>query len=192
MTADAELSLADTTTPEIRDATDPAALTPEGFNLEAWVAGARPTRRATTIYARPDLLADIDVLSERLMVARASEDTSEAARLVAAIRAAREQVAGSALDVVVEASSEHARRQLRESLGITDGGEVTEEQTYGYLAAHVVAPEGMDAAMVARLAEVIPQQVSKIAAAVRSANEAAPAVTAPFLRGSSTGRGPRG
>ncbi|WP_136314313.1 hypothetical protein [Actinomyces procaprae] len=192
---DVEMSLGDTVPADdglSRDVTDPAALTPEGFNLEAWIAGARPQRRATTIYGRPDLLADLDVLAERLTVARAAEDTAGAARLVADMRQIREQLAQSALDVVVEASSEHTRRMLRESLGITDGAEVTEEQTIGFIAAHIVAPAGMDAAMVARLAEVTPQQVAKIAAAVRTCNESAPSVPAPFSPASSTAPRRRG
>lgn len=189
--ADVEMSLGETT-PEIRDVTAPDAMTPAGFDLDAWLAGARPSRRATTVYARPDLLATIDVLSERVTVARAAEDTDEAARLVAQIRDVRQQMEASALDVVVEASSESARARLREALGIREGETPTDVQTCHFIAAHIVSPAGLDGDALARLHEVSPQQVAKIASAMKVANETAPAVPAPFSLTSSPSRPQRG
>lgn len=188
---DTEMSLGETAD-DIRDVTPATAMTPEGFDLQAWIAGARPSRRATTVFARPDLLASIDVLSERVAVARAAEDTAEVATLVAQIRDLRDQLAASALDVVVEATSEKVRADLREALGIKEGEPVTQEQTIGFLAAHIVEPSGFDAEMLARFTEVSPTQVAKIAAAVRVANDTAPAIPAPFSSASSNGRRVRG
>lgn len=188
---DVEMSLSESAE-TIRDVTAPDAMTPEGFDLDAWLAGARPSRRATTVYARPDLLATIDVLSERVVVARASEDTDEVNRLVAQIRDVRQQMEASALDVVVEASSESARARLRESLGIREGQVATDEQTCHFIAAHIVSPEGLDGEGLMRLNAVSPQQVVKIASAMKVANETAPAVPAPFSPSSSPSRHRRG
>lgn len=190
--SDTEMSLGETSVEEPRDVTPQDAMTPEGFDLQAWLAGARPSRRATTVYARPDLLASIDVLSERVLIARAANDTGEVAALIAQIRDLRDELTASALDIVVEASSERTRAQLREALGISPDGAPTDEQTIAYLAAHIVEPAGFDAATLAVFNEVSPQQVLKIAQAVKVANDTAPAVPAPFSPVSSTSPQARG
>lgn len=179
--SETELSLADTTpAEEIRDVTPENAMAPEGFDLQAWLAGARPSRRATTIFARPDLLADIDVLSERVLAARAADHKGEVADLIGQIRALREELTTSALDIVVEASSERVQADLRASLGIVEGQPVTDEQTLAFIAAHIVEPAGFDAAALAAFNDISPQQVLKIASAVKVVNQSAPAVPAPF------------
>lgn len=191
--SETELSLADTTpAEEIRDVTPENAMTPEGFDLQAWLAGARPSRRATTIFARPDLLADIDVLSERVIVARSAGTQAEVAGLLAQIRDIREAVAASSLDIVVEARSAQVQDDLRASLGIVEGQEPTTEQTIAFIAAHIVEPEGFDAAALSRFNEVSPQQVVKIAQAVRVANDSAPVIPAPFSQGPSSAPSTRG
>lgn len=192
MDDDMELSLGETTDTDSRDVTAREALTPEGFDLTAWMAGIRPSRRATTIYGRPDLLATIDVLSERVIEAQASRDTEETVALMAQIREARDAMSASAVDVVVEASSEQAQADLRTALGIKEGADLTEDQVLGWIAAHIVAPEGFDTAALKALNAVSPRQVAKIGNAVRVANETAPAVPAPFSPASSNGRRARG
>lgn len=187
-----ELSLGETTDTDSRDVTAREALTPDGFDLTAWLAGIRPSRRATTIYGRPDLLATIDVLSERVIEAEAARDSVEVASLTGQIREAREQMAASAVDVVVEASSEQAQADLREALGIKGQDDLSEEQVLGWIAAHIVAPAGFDTAALKALNAVSPRQVAKIGNAVRVANETAPAVPAPFSPASSNGRRARG
>ena len=192
MADDMELSLGETADTESVDATASEALTPEGFDLTAWLAGIRPSRRATTIYGRPDLLATIDVLSERVIEAEAARDNVEVANLVGQIRDAREAMSASAVDVVVEASSEQTQADLRTALGIKEGIDLTEEQVLGWIAAHIAAPAGFDTAAMKALNAVSPRQVAKIGAAVRVANETAPAVPAPFSPASSSGRRARG
>lgn len=167
-------------------------LTPEGFDLAAWLAGMRPARRATTIYARPDLLADIDVLAERLQVARAAGDDVEAARLATQVGRLRQEVADSALDVVVQATSEERRAALREQAGIKDSEQVSVDQALALIAAHVVAPEGLDVDALRMIHQASPTQVEKIARAIQVVNQAAPGVPAPFSAESSPSRPRRG
>ena len=192
MSAETELSLAETDDQESVDVTPREGLTAEGFDLGAWLAGIRPSRRATTVYGRPDLLATIDVLSERVIEAEAARDNVAVADLTGQIREAREAMSASAVDVVVEASSEQAQSDLREALGIKGGDDLSEEQVLGWIAAHIVAPAGFDVAALKALNAVSPRQVAKIGAAVRVANETAPAVPAPFSPASSNGRRARG
>lgn len=174
------------------DVTDEEALTVDGFNLEQWVAGVRPTRRATVVYARADLLAQIDVLAERAVVAKAAGDDVEVASLAAQVADIRGELEASGLDVVVEATSETVRGRLREDLGIVDGEQPTEEQTCAFIAAHIVEPPGFTGAMVEAINRVSPHQVMKIASAMRIANETAPSIPAPFSPASSSGRRARG
>lgn len=41
-------------------------MTEETFDLDAWLDGAKRTERSVTVYARPDLLADIDLVEKEL------------------------------------------------------------------------------------------------------------------------------
>lgn len=177
---------------ESRDVTPEGVRTVAGFDLVAWVGGARPSRRATTVYARPDLLAQIDLLSERVIEARAAQDTKTINTLVAQIRDLRSEMEASALDVVVEAQSEDAHKLLREALGVRPGVEETVEQRLAWTAAHIVEPAGFTAEVLADFCRVSPAQVGKIMSAVQVANTTAPAVPAPFLSASSSGRRARG
>lgn len=191
MAVDDEMTLGEVTAVDdetSRDVTPDGARTASGFDLEAWLAGARPSRRATTVYARPDLLAEIDLLSERVIEAEAARDNIAAAKYMVQVRELREQMRASALDVVVEASSETARDRIREAIGVEAGKGVTADQALQFAAAHIVEPKGMDAEALKRLSEVSQQQVIKIMSAVQVANETAPAVPAPFSLASSNGR----
>ena len=191
-TPDMELSLGETTDQPSRDVTDPASLTVEGFNLGEWMRGLRPARHAITFYGRPDVLADIEVIRNRIREADAVGDDNEVGVLVGQLREAREVMIRSSLDIVVQASSEQAQADLRTALGIKEGVDLTEEQVLGWIAAHIVAPEGLDLDGLRTLNEISAPQVALIGAAVKTANTAAPGVPAPFSPASSSGRRARG
>lgn len=181
-----------TTEPALADSTGQETLNPDTFDLAAWLAGMRPARRATTVYARPDLLADLDVLAERIQVARAASDNVEAARLVAQATAIRQALIDSSLDVVVQATSEERRATIREQAGLADGVEATTRQALEIIAAHIVEPAGMDVEALTMLHEASPAQVEKIARAIQVVNQTAPGVPAPFSPESSPARPRRG
>lgn len=173
-----DASLADPTDIQPLDPTAPLPLEPEKFDLAAWIAGVRPARRATTVYARPDLLADLDLLAERY--ALTSPASPDRPTLEQQMRGLREQVEASGLDIIVEARSEELRQTMAQALE-KDGLKATDiDYQLAMIASQIIQPAGLDSATLKTLYKISPVQVAKIAQAATAANTEAPKVELPF------------
>ena len=156
----------------------PEALSPETFDLAAWVDGVQPVTHSVTLYSRGDLVADLDVIRERIRHARDSRDTQAVEELT---RQAREIVTAldeSALDVVVVGWSQDRIDAFRNEK--REGGLDEQAVSLAQVAAQVIQPEGFTTAMLETLFERIGPQAQQIVAAVSAANSQAPRVTVPF------------
>lgn len=174
----ADASLADPTDIRTLDPTTPLPLEPEKFDLAAWIAGVRPARRATTVYARPDLLADLDLLAERY--ALTSPASPDRPTLEQQMRDLRERVEASGLDIIVEAHSEELRQTMAQALE-KDGLKATDiDYQLSMISSQIIQPVGLDSATLKTLYEISPVQVAKIAQAATAANTEAPRVELPF------------
>lgn len=174
----ADASLADPTDIRPLDPTAPLPLEPEKFDLAAWIAGVRPARRATTVYARPDLLADLDLLAERY--ALTSPASPDRPALEQQMRDLRERVEASGLDIIVEARSEELRQTMAQALE-KDGLKATDiDYQLAMISSQIIQPVGLDSATLKTLYEISPVQVAKIAQAATAANTEAPRVELPF------------
>lgn len=173
-----DASLADPTDIRPLDPAAPLPLEPEKFDLAAWIAGVRPARRATTVYARPDLLADLDLLAERY--ALTSPASPDRPTLEQQMRDLREQVEASGLDIIVEARSEELRQTMAQALE-KDGLKATDiDYQLAMIASQIIQPVGLDSATLKTLYEINPVQVAKIAQAATAANTEAPRIELPF------------
>lgn len=153
----------------------------EDYDFLAFVRGVRPTRRAVTIYQRGDMRELIDVLEEKIRVAKmAGADTAEDERLLADAAA---EVLGSGRRVVVEARSSDWVKQFRKDMkarGIdpfnkkaSDEGRSVMMTKYvnELIAGHIVYPTtGISAEAIAALAENSETEVDMLHRAVRAAD----------------------
>lgn len=173
-----DASLADPTDIRPLDPAAPLPLEPEKFDLAVWIAGVRPARRATTVYARPDLLADLDLLAERYALTSPASPARPA--LEQQMRDLREQVEASGLDIIVEAHSEELRQTMAQALE-KDGMKATDiDYQLAMIASQIIQPDGLDSATLKKLYGISPVQVAKIAQAATAANTEAPKVELPF------------
>ena len=84
----------------VTDTTPP--VTPETFDLVAFLEGARPTRRTVPLYLRADLIATMDELAQRI---DSTPDGVDVDQLVAAFEQAREAFRANVLYWTVEKRS---------------------------------------------------------------------------------------
>lgn len=171
--------------------------TEEDYDFLAFVKGVRPTRRAVTIYQRNDVREMVDVLEEKIKVAKkAGEDTTEDEELLAEAAA---EILGSGRRVVVEARSSDWVQQFRKDMkarGVDPFSKkasdearrmMMEKYINEFIAAHIVHPtQGISAAAVAALAKGNEQEAEKLHQAVRSA-DGERGVSPDFLRAHSVG-----
>lgn len=155
-----------------------AALTPESFDLAAWVDGIQPVTHSVTLYARGDLVGDMDRIHARLRHARDTRDTRAVEELTAQAREVVDILNESALDVVVVGWSQDridAFRRERAEEGLDEHA-----VSLAQVAAQVIQPEGFTVSFLETLFERIGPQAQQIVAAVSAANSQAPKVTVPF------------
>lgn len=169
---DEELSMSDLTH------TDPdTTVTPETFDLEAWIAGVTPVQRTVTLYARGDLFADLSALENRYDEAKRAANVDDMRALKEQMREVAAQIKASALDITVQGRSADWVQRFRADLkerGI-DGDQATLEQ----LAAQITAPEGLTVDMLATLRDRIEPQVVALVQAVATVNTQAPRISVP-------------
>lgn len=180
LAADAPLSAA---TSRPTDAPDVPLSDPASFDLDAWAAGLRPSRRAVTVYARPDLQADADILRERALEARRAGDAEAAESYQADLRRVINVLRASSLDIIVQATSPDTQDAIKASTGAAAGEDMSFDQALHYTAAHVVEPSGFTAEHLRALSDASPAQAMLVVHAVRKANVEAPRVDGPFSRG---------
>ncbi|MGC0251506.1 hypothetical protein [Pseudactinotalea sp. Z1748] len=167
--------------PEILDI--PADLTPEDFDFDEFVQGARPNRHAVRVASRPDLLARMDMLVMRIEDAeRTGQDTDE---LVAEYEEAKVEFEASRRLFIVEGRSTARRRQIEkrlEKLGVTRPGKKASDREredfartvmLHQLADQVVYPKGVTAGGLEALMEANEPAVDAIYSAAQRANTVA-------------------
>ena len=158
--------------------TDPdTTVTPETFDLAAWIAGVTPVQRTITIYARGDLFADLSSLETRYDEAKRAANVDDMRALKAQMRHVADQIKASALDITVQGRSADWVQRFRADLkerGV-DGDQATLEQ----LAAQITAPEGLTVDMLATLRDRIEPQVVALVQAVATVNTQAPRISVP-------------
>lgn len=152
-------------------------VTPETFDLAAWIAGVTPVQRTITIYARGDLFADLSALENRYDEAKRAANVDDMRVLKEQMREVAARIKASALDITVQGRSADWVQRFRkdcEDRGV-DGDQATLEQ----LAAQITAPEGLTVDMLATLRDRIEPQVVALVQAVATVNTQAPRISVP-------------
>lgn len=161
-------------TPASRE-TEASEPSPQGFDMAAWVSGVRAVRHTVRLWARGDLLAELDVLRTQIRNAGLADDTKELAALRRQAGALVEEMDASALDVTVEARS---RSWVKAFLEARQGMD-EEERAIELVCAQIISPPDFTPALYHQLLEVIEPQVQQIAGAVMAANQQAVDVSVP-------------
>lgn len=159
------------------------AIDAEDFDFEEFLSGVRPTRRAVKVYARADLVAQMEEVAGGF---RDDLPAQAKKKVLAEITALREQFEASGRWFVAEARSAEWVEKFREDASKTAGDtgsldaaedDLTPEQirarqrvTLMQAAAQVVSPKGVTTEGLERLGEVAPAELNKIIAAVTFAN----------------------
>ena len=174
--------------------------TVEDFDLDAWLNGARPSRRSITLYSRGDLIGRLEELVG--LIERCDDDEQRQAFEDEAEKVQREFLASGQVFTVEGRSSEWVKayregcaKQLGLKLGVKTGT-VKDETEYAMrmLAEQVVVPSGMTYEKLKRLSEIAEPEVLKLIAAQVAANTQAAATVGVVTRDFSQGRsgpGPR-
>lgn len=152
-------------------------VTPETFDLAAWIAGVTPVQRTVTLYARGDLFADLSALENRYDEAKRAANVDDMRVLKEQMREVAARIKASALDITVQGRSADWVQRFRkdcEDRGV-DGDQATLEQ----LAAQITAPEGLTVDMLATLRDRIEPQVVALVQAVATVNTQAPRISVP-------------
>jgi hypothetical protein len=160
-------------------------VTPQDFDIDAWIADAERPSRSVTIYQRADLLADLDALAERINNAE-DEDVDGPSAGGGSLRTQYAKLAqqfhDSALTIRIEGRSEREREEL--VLRIPN---LTPDQRGAVVLADAITspkftPEQLEK-LAAKLGEV---QFSRIVTRFHEACNDVPAVSADFLPRPST------
>lgn len=141
-------------------------------SLADFIAGLRPVRRAVTIYARGDLLADIEVLIEQR---KDAADRDEIDKQIAQLQS---EVCSSALDLVFQGRSETSLKEYQDEL--RKEGKTETEIGYSSIASMIVEPEGADAAFVRTVFETTPSQGMLLMRAAQLVGSEPVALSNPF------------
>ncbi|PYG00160.1 hypothetical protein SAMN05216184_10499 [Georgenia satyanarayanai] len=177
----------------IRDVGPDASLSAETFDFAAFVTGAKPTRRAVTLYARADLKAQLDRIGEDIELAARAGNQKKVLTLRKQAEGIVEQMTapGAVIDVVVEGRSDDWIARVEADLdeqGVTDAT----EKVLRRVAAQIVEPAGVTYELLEQFRRVSEPQVKKVVVAATLANTQPVSVDAPFLRGSTAKSGGRG
>lgn len=152
-------------------------ITPETFDLAAWIEGVTPVERTVTVYAHGHLFAVLSALEAEYNEAKAAVNVDDMRDAKDKMRTVANQIRASALDITVQGRSADWVQRFRkdcEDRGL-DGDETTLEQ----LAAQIIAPEGITPSMLATLRDRIEPQVVALLQAVAAVNTQAPRISVP-------------
>lgn len=153
------------------------ALDPKTFDLAAWIDGVQPVTHAVRLYARGDLLSDLDLVKAQIENAKVGRDYGTVKVLREQAGEIVEALEATALDIVVEGWSqsrvEAFQKPLKEQ-GLSDEGVIVRQTV-----AQVVEPSGFTAELFESLMERIYPQAMQVVAAAVAANNRAPVVSIP-------------
>ena len=168
--------------------------TVEDFDLDAWLNGARPSRRSITLYSRGDLIGRLEEFVS--LIELAEDDEQRQVIEIAAEKVQHEFLASGQVFTLEGRSSEWVKayregcaKQLGLKLGVKTGT-VKDETEYAMrmLAEQVVVPSGMTYEKLKRLSEIAEPEVLKLIAAQVAANTQAAATVGVVTRDFSQGR----
>ena len=168
--------------------------TVEDFDLDAWLNGARPSRRSITLYSRGDLIGRLEEFVS--LIELADDDEQRQVIEIAAEKVQHEFLASGQVFTLEGRSSEWVKayregcaKQLGLKLGVKTGT-VKDETEYAMrmLAEQVVVPSGMTYEKLKRLSEIAEPEVLKLIAAQVAANTQAAATVGVVTRDFSQGR----
>ena len=162
-------------------------VTPQDFDLDAWINGADRPERAVTVYRKAGLIADMDVIAEKIR--NADEDEIDGPSMAGGVGKLRgeyaklaQQFHDSALTVRVQGRTKAERLKIEQAnpgLGVQDLG-------FAILADAVTSPKASPNQL-ARMQEAIGEpQFGLIIRAFNSACDDLPEVSADFLPKPST------
>lgn len=164
------------------------SVTPQDFDLDAWLDGADRPQRSVTVYQKAGLIADLDALAEQIELAEAEEEVDGpsmgggAQKLRAEYAQLAKQFHDSGLKLRVKGHYDYEKIEFRaqnEGLSDADLGHVI-------LADAIVSPK-FTPAHVKKLEKVIgPGQFGLITETYRRASNEVPVVSADFLPKPST------
>lgn len=152
-------------------------ITPETFDLAAWIAGVTPVQRTVTLYARGDLFADLSALETRYDEAKRAANVDDMRALKEQMREVADQIRASALDITVQGRSADWVQRFRKDMD--ERGVDGDQATLNQLAAQITAPTGLTVDMLATLRDRIEPQVVALVQAVATVNTQAPRISVP-------------
>lgn len=160
------------------------APTVEDFDFDEWLSGVRGTRRAVRVYARADLVAEMEKVAEGY---HDDLPAKERRRIADEVLALREQFEASGAWFVTEARSNERIKRVRDASAKRRGITLPADDATGdeamipvadwtlierdLLVDAIVSP-AVDFDGLSRLAEVAPTEYVKLAVAMRQANSA--------------------
>lgn len=154
-----------------------ASITPETFDLAAWIAGVTPVERTVTVYAHGHLFAVLSALESEYNEAKAAVNVDDMRDAKDKMRTVANQIRASALDITVQGRSADWVQRFRKDA--EERGLDSDETTLEQLAAQIIAPEGITPAMLATLRDRVEPQVVALLQAVATVNTQAPSISVP-------------
>lgn len=147
----------------------------EDFDVDAWLSGVRPTRRAVKLFARADLVGDLEEMMQEIEAR--GDDPAEDDAFVALY----EQFHASGRWFHVEKRSGEWEKKFRKDtakrlrIKLDDDGAVTSEEdgltiSIEQTAAQIVVPSAVTADRVRRLYDTNQGEANKLFLAVRMVN----------------------
>jgi len=175
---------------------------PADFDINSWIAGIQSTIRSTNIYARADLIGEIEALEARLRIAEAAaadeeaglDEASEASALREQIAALQQAVVDSGVTFKVQGRSENWLLNVEKAFkNHPDTNGMSKEDKAVYVQLHqlagsIVQPVGVTYDHLAQLREASEAQVRKLLVSFSLACNQAPQVTVPFSQRPSDSR----
>jgi len=168
-------------------------VTPQDFDLDAWLEDAERPARSVTVYQKAGLIADLDALAEQIQNAEADEsaelvyergigESSESLKLRAQYAKLAQQFHNSALTIRLEGRSERER----EGIVMRVPG-LTPVQVGAAVLADAITSPKFTPEQVEKLADALGEtQFSRIVARFNEASNEMPSVSADFLPKPST------
>lgn len=174
MAANDELSMSDI---NLTHTNPDETITPETFDLTAWIAGVTPVERTVTVYAHGHLFAVLSALESEYNEAKAAVNVDDMRDAKDKMRTVANQIRETALDITVQGRSADWVQRFRKSC--EERGLDSDETTLEQLAAQIIAPEGITPSMLATLRDRIEPQVVALLQAVAAVNTQAPRISVP-------------